>query len=185
MPCSPVICVLFLVGACSFDADYSGGGFRCDDGVCPPGLVCRAEGVCLPPPDAALPDAPDDIPDAREPALTCADRGALTSGVAVTGNTMSPRPATVSIMCNGFIMNGRDAVYEITVSAGDQLRVELANTSLRAYVMNDCPSACISNAVAIQGIPANVTPLAGPVFVVVDHENFAVVDTYELTVTIN
>jgi hypothetical protein len=180
MPRSLAVCASIFVGACSFEADYAGGGFRCDDGRCPAGLECSAEQVCGPPADAAV-----DTPDAEEPALTCVERGILTSGVSASGNTMN-QSGTVSSMCNGFIMNGRDAVYQITVSAGDQLRVEIIG-SLRAYVIPSCVSpapACLENAVAISNVPINVSPAAGDVFVIVDHEVPNMVGSYSMTATI-
>jgi hypothetical protein len=186
MPRSPVLCVLFLVGACSFEADYSAGGFTCEDGRCPAGLECSVEQVCGPPADAAV-DTPSDIPDASEPALTCDDPGLLASGTVFSGDTAG-KPMVVAPLCNGFVMNGREAVYRIEAAAGDQLLVEILQGPLRAYVIDgaDCPTAttCIANAVAIRNVPATVSPGAGVAYVIVDHELAGTDGTYQLKVTV-
>lgn len=185
MPCSLALCALIFVGGCFFEADYSGGNFACNDGKCPSGLVC-IDKACVTPPDAAVDDAHNDAPDAREAALTCADPGVLTSGRGAAGNTQG-RPATVASQCAGFIMNGRDAVYRITVPAGDQLRVEITG-NLRAYVIAQCISpapACVGNVAAVNMVPINVSPPAGDAFVIVDHEFASTVGAYTVTATTN
>ena len=116
MPRIAVLCAS-LVGGCFFSADYPSGSVACNDGICPDGLECRAN-VCLAPRmDAAVDMAPDMMIDARQAALVCADPGLVTAGTTVMGSTAT-RQSTISAMCGGFVMNGPDAVYKITVGAG-------------------------------------------------------------------
>ncbi|MDB4964187.1 MAG: hypothetical protein JWP01_4186 [Myxococcales bacterium] len=177
------IVALVLTGACTFDADYSRGTYKCSDGRCPSALVCDTRSdTCV----AALPieDAPgDSAVDARMAALTCTDPGLLTSGVAAAGDTTG-RTSRVSAWCGGFVMNGADEVYRITPAAGDQFLVEV--TGMRAYVVTPCGSTagCLGNHFASQGNPIVVTALVGgPLFVVVDHELAPTVGAYTVTVT--
>jgi hypothetical protein len=182
MPRFVAVCVAIFVGGCSFEADYSGGGFACNDGRCPAGLDC-IENVCRIPIDAA-PDDAEDAPDAREPALTCADPGILT-GDTVMGDTTN-KPMVLSSMCGGFVMNGRETVYSITVGAGDSLRVAITGAR-KAYVIATCTvpaPACLGNTRAVDGLPITVTPAAGDAFVIVDDENPANTGAYTLTVTV-
>src|SRR5690349_16389177 len=87
MPRNALVC-LCLVGACRFDADYAGGGYRCSDNICPDPMVCEVDvngdKVCRDRSmDAAIDTPRDMMIDARPAALTCADPGIL----APTGHT--------------------------------------------------------------------------------------------------
>ena len=184
MPRTVVICAIF-VGGCVFQADYSGGNFACNDGRCPSGLGCNADQRCVTPMmiDASIPDTPD----ARVPAFTCADPGILPStGGGDMGDTTG-KPLVLSSMCGGFVMNGHEAVYKIELTAGKHLIVSLSNTARKAYVIASCVTpapACLGNAFATTGNPINVTPAAGPSFVIVDDENPSNVGPYTLGVTV-
>jgi hypothetical protein len=138
---SPLICALIFVGGCFFEADYDGGMLGCGDGRCPSGLTCNASDVCVAPSDAGA------AIDAREAALNCADPGEIPSaGGSVTGTTVD-KPMTVSSLCGGFVMNGREAVHRVTLTAGDQLLVSITGDR-KAYVIAQCVNpapACLGN----------------------------------------
>jgi len=189
----PVVCTVVFVGlvglvglvGCSFEADYRGGSYTCNDGRCPAGLTCVA-GACV---DPGVGDAGFDADaiDARIPALTCADPGLVVSpGGSVMGTTTN-HPMNLSSMCGGFVMNGREAVYQIDLAAGDTLLVSITGAR-KAYVLAQCVTpapSCLGNALATDGNPLSVTPAAGPSFVVVDDENPSADGPYTLTLTLN
>ncbi len=190
MPWNVALCVLALTG-CVFSADYGGGTYRCSDGVCPAGLVCSTDQRCV----AALPiDAPpadgvgDAAIDARLAALTCADPGVIAAAGGAESGTTAGRSSTISASCGGFVMNGADAVYRLAVAAaGDSYLVGI--TGVKAYVITPCsptPSTpvCLGNAFASPGNPISVSAaVAGPHFIVVDHESPATTGAFTLTVT--
>jgi hypothetical protein len=186
MPRPVAICAAtFLLGGCFFSADYVGAS--CRDGICPAGLTCAAN-VCVAgdPGDAGSADALDAL-DARLAALTCADPGIVAAAGGQELGTTVGRGSTVSSMCGGFVMNGKDAVYTITLAAGDQLLVDIAG-GRKAYVIATCVSpapACLGNMFATAGNPISVTPAAGASFIIVDDENPANESTYTLTLTVN
>ena len=174
---------LALVGACSFDASYTG-MIRCSDGRCPSGLVCHLETCVTMIPDDIAPDIQVDAPPA---ALTCADPGPFADTGGVTSGTTVGASSKMSSSCGGFVMNGPDRVYRIMMDGTEQLRVSI--TGLRkAYVLASCVEApstpvCVGNARATEGNPLLVTPPAGAVYVVVDDENAAAASSYQLTLT--
>ena len=195
MPRIALVCLL-LVGACRFDADYSGANVRCSDDMCPAGLECRVvdgQKVCREPRMDAAVDMPGDMSDADgNPgvALTCADPGILTSGQTVSGNTTA-RMNLMTSFCGGGVQNAFDAVYRITTTAPNkQLLVNISNSSLSAYVLNACmqqpnTAACLGSNPANQGNPINVAAAAAANYwVVVDNLNAGLVGPYTLTVTI-
>jgi hypothetical protein len=175
--------VVFAIasGGCLFDADYRGGTYTCSDDRCPSGQSC-VEGTCVAPGDGGT-DASIDAPIA---ALTCADPGVIASpGDTAMGST-DGKPMSLSSMCGGFVMNGREAVYRIELAAGDSLLVAITGAR-KAYVIAQCVTpapACLGNALATDGNPLSVTPAAGPSFVIVDDENPAASGVYELTLTV-
>jgi hypothetical protein len=192
MPRILALCAL-VVGGCVFKADYEG-ELACSDGKCPAGLMCNlGRNLCLVP-DAATPmDAPDapDAPDASPPqtALNCAEPGILAATGGMAMNTTAGRGSRMSSSCGGFVNNGPDATYKITLPAGKMLTV--AVDALKAYVVASCvpaPStpACLGAVRATPGNPITVSPAAGPSFIVVDEENpGATGGPFRLTVTVN
>ncbi len=176
---------------CSFEADYSAGGFACTDGRCPSGLTCVNE-TCVDP--ATLDggnDGPGDGADATDgpmAALTCADPGIVGSTGGMVSGTTTNHPMNLSGTCGGFVMNGREAVYRIDLVAGDSLLVSISNSARKAYVIASCVTpapACLGNTLATEGNPISVMPAAGPSFVVVDDENPSLDGPYTLTLTVN
>lgn len=196
MPWIAVACAL-VFGACFFDADYAGGRIACSDGKCPSGLTC-AGGVCEGPRRDAAPGDADgdgstgDATDARIAALTCVDPGLVaTTGGTAMGTTAS-RSSLVSASCDGFVMNGPDAVYRIDAAAGAQLLVSIsASYAAYAYVLAPCSATpatptCLTNMAASAGDPISVTTtFAGQHFIVVDNPNPALSGDFTLTVTVN
>jgi cysteine-rich repeat protein len=56
-----------MVAGCSFEVEYSGTGYACDDGVCPSGFACNGVAMCVPATDgdaAAPADTAPQPPDA-------------------------------------------------------------------------------------------------------------------------
>jgi hypothetical protein len=180
MPWIALACA-WLLGACVFDADYSGGTYKCSDGVCPTGLRCVA-GACTSAPIDAHVDGPKDGPP---PALTCADPGPASGSV--SGTTVG-RSNTVSASCGGFVMNGQDAVYRVSATAGQHVMVSVAG--LQAYVIAPCVTqpqtpTCLGNTVATVGNPISVVAATtGNVYVIIDDSNPAVSGSYTLDVTV-
>lgn len=177
--------LLALLGGCFFEADYRG-TYSCTDGRCPSGLTCVATSCVADVPVDAAADSPDAPPDTRMPALTCPDPGVLASGDTATGDTTGKLNKLASL-CGGFVMNGRDAVYQIAITAGQDLLVSITGAR-KAYVIPTCTTpapACLGNAFAIEGNPISVTPAAGDAFVIVDDENPANAGAYTLTLTTN
>jgi hypothetical protein len=189
MPWIALVCAC-LVGACSFDADYSGGMYTCHDGKCPSGLKCSDDKVCIAGDDAGVDAWGDAMTDARQAALTCADPGLLATTGGSDTNTTSGKSPKVSPQCNGTVMTGADAVYKIEPGSGKQMLVDIATTdsgfSVTAYVTTTCPSsACLTNAYATPGNPISITTLAGPHYIVVDSGISAASGPYMLMVTTN
>ena len=188
MPRIVVACAV-LVGACFFQADYTGGHFRCTDGKCPSGLTC-VEGTCGIPIDARI-DTPDTAIDAKQAALTCADPGPFpTAGGSASGSTNAPHTNLITATCGGFVMNGNDAVYKIDAALGDHIALTIAgNFMVYAYAISPCmvspamPS-CIGTMPASPGTPITITaPATATYFLVVDAVNPAQHGSYTLAVT--
>lgn len=177
--------ILALLGGCFFEADYRG-TYSCTDGRCPSGLTCVANSCVAEVPVDAPPDSPEVPPDTRMPALTCADPGVLAGGETAMGDTTG-KPTQLSSMCGGFVMNGREAVYRIAITAGQDLLVSITGAR-KAYVIATCSvpaPACLGNTLAVEGNPLSVTPATGDAFVIVDDENPANAGPYTLTLTTN
>jgi hypothetical protein len=194
MPWIALVC-LCLVGACRFDADYSGGPYRCEQDKCPDGLVCddlQSPAVCIAPrQDAAIDSPPDDsMVDARVPELRCGDPGKLSpTGGTVTGSTAG-KMNLVTAQCSTGVMNGFDDVYEIEAPAGKQVTLAVSTTTMgyavTAYMITPCPSAaCMSADYAVPGNPATITTtIASPQYVVVDSIIANTGGAYTLIVTV-
>jgi hypothetical protein len=185
-----VFAIALGLGSCVFSASYQSGQTTCDDGRCPSGMVCDTQQVCVSPglKDAAV-DASTDADaaiDAHMPALTCADPGELTSGVAASGTTVG-RANTVSPLCDGSVMNGPDAVYAIAITAGQSLHVSLGGSgSLDAYVLASCGSAtssCVGDMYATTAPIIESPGTAGTYYIVVDDVLADGSGAYTLTVT--
>jgi len=196
MPWIAVLCL--LVGACRFDADYTGARVLCRDGECPDGLECREDlmpRTCREPRMDAAVDMPvDTMPDGNDampPALTCAQPGLLTSGVQVSGTTTG-RMNLMTSFCSAGVQNAFDAVYRITTTMPNkQLLVSIGGSgNLSAYVLNACmqtpnTAACLGSTAASAGNPINVSAsMMGNYWVVVDNLNAAAAGPYTLIVTI-
>lgn len=180
-----LLVLTIFVGGCAFDARYAE-GVACSDGKCPSGLTCHMERcVSMIPIDMAMNEMPPEGPPA---ALNCADPGALTSGVAVTGTTAGGT-SKMSSSCGGFVNNGPDRVYRITMNGTNQLQVHIDSGGRKAYVLAGCiesptTPACLGNTRASLGSPILVTPAAGPAFVVVDDETAGLSGPYTLRVQV-
>lgn len=190
MPRIALVC-LCLVGACSFDADYASGVYRCSDGNCPDGLVCEpnldGDKVCRPPRMDAAIDMPvgDGMPDARAHSLNCADPEPLDPSGDTFMNTTANRTSKVAPQCFNGVMNGADAVHVVETTPGRQMLVDVAGYSgVAAYVISTCPTnACNGNKYATAGDPITVTTLAGKNYVVVDSLLAPANGAYTLTVS--
>ena len=190
MPWIALVCACVL-GACSFEADYTDGTLSCvSDPKCPSGLECR-EGVCRELRKDAAVDAPADTADAHVADLTCSDPGVLVSGMEVSGTTVGRTNLTASVCSGGGgVQSAPDAVYRITTATvNQQLHVSITG-SLNAYVLNACMNmpntvACMDGVVATETNPIDITAAAaGDYFVVVDALTMGTTGPYELTVTV-
>jgi hypothetical protein len=182
MPRIALAMIALFASACSFDAGYEGA--RCS-GSCPSGLICHLERcVTAIPIDMAVDIPPDEM--TIPAALTCADPGVV---VAPMGTVMGTTAGTTSKMassCGGFVNNGPDRVYRITMNGSQMLRVSILDGARKAYVLASCVEtppgtpACLGNTRASMGSPIVVQPAAGPAFVVVDDETAGASGTYTL-----
>ena len=158
---------------CFFDAKYSE-GVPCGDNMsCPSGLLCHLD-RCV----SMIPiDMSNEVPpEGPPPSLTCADPG----NFGTTGGTMSGTTAgttsKMSSTCGGFVNNGPDRVYKITMNGTNMLRVHIDAGDRKAYVVTspciESPStpACLGNVRAQLGNPITLQPTAGDKFIVVDDE---------------
>ncbi|HUJ62955.1 MAG TPA: hypothetical protein VLX92_30840 [Kofleriaceae bacterium] len=186
MPRIAIACA--VLAACSFDANYRGGRYACSDGVCPTGYTCSAAKQCVTGGDAGAVDATIDAPPH---ALTCADPAPFPAAGGATSGTTVGRNNTITAMCDGFVMNGPDAVYRVDTAAGAQLEVSLtASYAAAAYVISPCQTepatpACEGNMLAEPASPLALAPAAGTHYVIVDGTDAALDGTYVLTVTVH
>jgi hypothetical protein len=191
MPRIALLC-LGLVGACSFDADYTSGTYSCSDNKCPSGLVCQNHLCVAERRDAAVDvvdTMPGDATDAQMAELSCAVPGAL----AATGGTASDstvnRTSHVDAQCKGFVMAAGDAVYRISPAVAKTMTISVSTTTpsfaVSAYVTTTCPAnACSPNNFATPGSSLAVTTVAGPQYIVVDSYG-VMAGQYTLTVTVS
>jgi hypothetical protein len=165
-----------------FRADYDGAELTCSDGRCPPGAQCQG-GRCIRSTSDGGTDAPT---DATPHALTCADPMPVPATGGTFPGTTAGRGSTVSSMCNGFIMNGPDAVYSIDLAAGAQVQIGITGQR-EAYLIQPCASSppCLGNMRAAAEAPISLTAPAGRSFIVVDDELAGAEGEYTLTVTVN
>ncbi|HEX5063990.1 MAG TPA: hypothetical protein VFV99_31640 [Kofleriaceae bacterium] len=191
MPRIALLC-LALVGACSFDADYTSGTYSCSDDKCPSGLVCQNQLCVAERRDAAV-DVVDtmqgDASDGQMAELSCALPGALAATGGADSGTTVDRTSHVGAQCGGFLMAAGDAVYRITPGAGKQMTISVSTMTTSfmvfAYVTTMCPaSVCSPNMVATPGNSLVVTTVAGPQYIVVDSYG-GMTGPYMLNVTVN
>jgi hypothetical protein len=187
-----VAVMLLALAGCFFDADYRGGQYNCSDGICPTGLICSAQKVCVDPRiDAAVDTTDGPTFDAPPRAATCADPQPFPATGGMASGTTSGRNNTVSSMCSGSIMTGADAVYRVDATNGKHLLVSISGfTNVAAYVTAPCSTqpatpACIGSNAAIPGNPINVTAsFTGQYFIVVDSANAGASGSYTLTLDV-
>jgi hypothetical protein len=160
---------------CFFDAKYRE-GVPCGDGMsCPSGLTCHeAKCVSMIPIDMSGAEMP---PEGPPPSLTCADPGVFPATGGSDSGTTAGTTSKMSSTCGGFVNNGPDRVYKITMNGTNMLRVHIDAGDRKAYVLAgpNCivsPStpACIGGVRAQIGNPITLQPAAGDVFIVVDDE---------------
>jgi hypothetical protein len=182
--------VLCVLGACSFEADYAGGAYRCTDNKCPTGLECvinlDGDPVCREFKDAAV-DVPGDgvilIDGPPAHMLNCDDPQPLTNGESFMASTTG-RSNKLSTTCTSRVMYGFDAVHVITPGAGKNMTVTIAAAhAATAYVLSACPqTACNGNVYATPAASTTIYTLAGPHYIVVDSQAANVNGSYTLTV---
>lgn len=189
MPWIALLC-LGLVGACRFDADYSGATLRCSDDNCPSDLECRVVDdvpLCLEKRMDAAIDTPMtmDTPDARVPAMSCADPHVFATNGGSHMNTTMGRTSKIGAQCVSVVMNGPDAVHRINPGGGRTMLITIdATWQATAYLISPCPSSpCLQTMYAIPGNPISVTAIAGDNFVVVDSVSPTSSGDYTLTIT--
>lgn len=192
MPWIALLC-LGLVGACSFDADYTSGTYSCSDNKCPSGLVCQANMCVAERRDAAVDvvdTMPGDATDAQMPELSCAVPGMLSTTGGMASGTTTGHMNNLFPQCNGFVMNGLDAVYSISPMPGKQMTVTIATASgsymVAAYVTSPCmATACVSTQYATPGNSKTYTTVAGTQYIIVDSTIAGQSGPFTLTVTVN
>jgi len=181
MPRFALTIVLFASG-CFFDANYEGA--RCTTS-CPDGLKCHLGACVTSIPIDMMPDMAIDAPPA---ALTCADPGLFATNGGVAMGTTNGTTSKMASSCGGFVHNGPDRVYRISMNGANQLRVTI-DGGRKAYVLASCIESpatpiCLGNARATMGNPILVQPAAGFAYVVVDDELATAMSTYTLTLAI-
>jgi hypothetical protein len=153
-------------------------------------------------PDAA-PGTPDatPIPDAAPvgPPDTCATANALTAGATMPGgttvtgdNTGYANDTQPSSSCTGYTPDGPDAVYRVTVAAGDVITAIVTPTAWDAsiFISSTCEfaAACILGADGSAGDGAESVAVtastAGTYFVVVESWDPGAFGPYSLRVTV-
>lgn len=178
--------VALAAAGCRFDADYGDSALRCSAAApaCPPGFACVGD-VCRRgadgPPGDAGPDA-----SVCELAAAAADNdgcgaaidltpAALAAGGATvhgdtTGYTNDLTPSTLP-GCTGAPEPGPDALYRLTLAAGDTVHLTLAPEGWTGavYLIDACTgtAACEGGAAAFTAATIPITA-AGTYYVVVD-----------------
>lgn len=186
MPRIAAICATVVV-ACSFNANYGGGHYKCTDGLCPSGLTCSA-GICV---AGTTIDAPASGSDAAAHAQTCGDPEPVASAGGTFMGTTTGRVNNVDASCSGGFMNAVDAVYRIDGSAGEHLVISVTGSwSPNAYVIPHAQCmplpatpACLGSAAGSNG-PADVMLVQdGQYDIIVDSMIAASNGSYTLAIT--
>lgn len=199
-----VAAALATAAGCGFDADYAGATITCADvdPRCPDGYQCMA-GTCrttAPPAiDAAGPDASVCALAAQQPDN---DRCAAAIDVAVTAaeverygdttgyaNDLAP---SVLPGCAGSPEPGPDAVYRLTLTAGDTLHAELRTTGHDGalYLLDGCSltATCRGGADALGAGALDQATIAitttGTYYLVVDASSATAAGCYALRLSV-
>lgn len=183
-----LLALTIFLGACSFDGRYPEGVPCGEDMRCPSGMSCHL-GACVS--MVPIDIAPDQMPpDVAMAALTCADPGIVSAAGGTASGTTAGTTSKMSSTCGGFVNNGPDRVYAITMTGTNQLRVAI-DGDRKAYVLSagscvPAPStpACLGSTRATTGNPIVVQPPAGLAYVVVDDEVATASGPYTLTLTV-
>jgi hypothetical protein len=191
------------LAACGFDADYSDTRLLCPPSSprCPPGYTCAA-GVCTTGADDGGPG--DAGPDASvcELAMSQPDNdgcgaaidltaAALAAGGTIaygdtTGYASDLTPSTLPD-CTMSPEPGPDAIYRLTLAAGDSLAVTLSPDGWtgHVYVTDACTgtAACQGGAAAFSPLTVPITT-AGTYYVVVDAPASGAAGCFALAATV-
>ena len=192
MPRIKAVCAVVVVGACAFEASYGNGKYKCSDGACPSGLTCTA-GYCVKPGsglDSGSGSADAGMPDGPAAMLTCGVPGVIGSGSGpfTFSDDTTNRTPKLSGSCNTEILNGNDAVYELTATSGETITFGIAAAwAAKVYAISMCTNApeqvCVGSALATPGVNAAfIAPAAGNYFIVVDGQFLGDKGTYTLSV---
>lgn len=181
---TPCVLVALFLGACRFDADYGGTELRCppESPACPDGYACVAE-VCV---TGGGTDAPATDASACELAAQAPDNdlcGAaidLTAAALAAGGTIAYGDTTGYVNnltpsslpgCTGEPQPGPDALYRMTLAAGDTVTLTLSPEGWTGavYLIDACTSTagCEGGAAAFSQASIAITA-PGTYYVVVD-----------------
>lgn len=197
----PLLIVALATTACGFDSSYDGAQLRCSAAAptCPDGFVCfqdRCTQTVPPRVDAHGPDA-----TTCELAAQAADNDRCADAIALdlivgrevfgdtTGYGNDLAPSTLP-GCTGSPEPGPDAVYAVTVAAGDVVHATLRTTGHdgAVYVLDGCSltAACLGGADALGAGALDVAtvPIAttGTYYLVVDASLTGAAGCYALQV---
>jgi hypothetical protein len=197
---APAIVLAFLA-ACRFDADYGGTALRCptESSRCPDGFTCIA-GVCTAnAPDAATgPDATTcELAAQHDPNDVCGGARDLTTAALMPGGTVAYGTTTgyandltpSSLLdCTGQPELGADAIFRLTLAAGDDVALTLAPDGWTGdvYLIAGCSETAACEGGAAAFATANVTiATAGTYYVIVDAPVAGAGGCYALTATVS
>lgn len=204
----PLLAAIAFIAACSFDGSYDGAMVRCaaEEPRCPAGFTCEAD-LCTaspapvdaqPGPDASVCElaaaAPDNDRCAAAIDLTAAAlaAGGTTVYGDTTGYAADVAPSTLP-GCTGSVEPGPDALYRLTLAAGDRVELTLAPVAHdgAVYVLDGCSltANCKGGADALGAGAidhATVTiAVAGTYYVAVDASTTTAAGCYALTASIS
>ena len=200
-----LLVLLALTTSCAFEGSYAGTRFKCPTGECPAGFqcvaaVCQPSGASDAGPADAAPVS-DAAPGSHaaigpDAALTVCQRAALAApsdrcsqaialpgassatGVTVYGDTTgyaSDLAPTIPATCSGAFESGPDAVYTVSITAGQRITATLTTEGWDGalYILSACNSSatCVkgANSIGTGSEMVSVVPAsAGTYHVVVD-----------------
>lgn len=203
-------CVLLVAVAatsgCDFDVDYDGTRLRCSAAApdCPAGFRCVAD-VCTPSAEVDAGGGPDASVCQLAAQASANDRCAaaldLTAAALAAGGTIAYgdttgyagdlAPTTLP-GCTGSVAPGPDAIYRVTLAAGDALALSLAPQAHdgAVYLLDGCSltAACRGGADALGVGAIDATTIAittsGTYYLVVDASAAGAAGCYALAVAI-